>query len=214
MEVPKQLTALSCGASPGASPLHMQAARDLARVLHENQVSLVYGGGTTGLMGELARHLVTLSGPDSVHGIIPAPLVHLEHDGKLYEPRKHIINESIYGRTTTVEDMHTRKEMMFDEVIRGGEGGGFIALSGGYGTLEELMEITTWNQLAKHSMPVIMYNVNGYWAHVIDWIKEATAAGFVDVRNAEIVQEAFTANEAMEKIKKYEVAGGRFDLRW
>jgi hypothetical protein len=67
-----------CGASPGKSPAHMQAAKDLAKVMAEHKIQLVYGGGTVGLMGEIARELVKLSGPESVHGIIPAPLVKYE----------------------------------------------------------------------------------------------------------------------------------------
>ncbi|RMZ67745.1 lysine decarboxylase [Pyrenophora seminiperda CCB06] len=81
-------------------------------------------------------------GPDSVHGIIPEPLVKFENADPS-SPLGHCITESIYGRTTIVEDMHTRKRLMIEEVIRGELGGGFIALSGGYGIFEELIEITT-----------------------------------------------------------------------
>lgn len=99
---------------------------------------LVYGGGTNELMGEVARALVALSGPDAVHGIIPEPLLP-EKSGKS------VIDESVYGKTTVVKSMHERKKAMWLEVLRGGHGGGFVALSGGYGTFEELMEVATWN---------------------------------------------------------------------
>jgi len=105
-------------------------------------------------MGEIAKTLVSLSGPGSVHGIIPKALLRYERsyiedeagEGKEVDPRK-TIDEETYGRTTVVRDMHTRKQMMAQEVSDGGAGGGFVSLSGGYGTLEETMEMVTWNQL-------------------------------------------------------------------
>jgi uncharacterized protein (TIGR00730 family) len=94
-----------CGANPGASPLYTQAAEDLAKLLHKNGWNLVYGGGTVGLMGTLARTLVSLSGPTAVHGIIPRPLIKFEQKGQIPKAEE-------YGTTTVVEDMHARKAMM------------------------------------------------------------------------------------------------------
>src|SRR5438876_11878812 len=99
----------------------------------------VYGGGTVGLMGELAKTLVSLSGPDSVRGIIPDALVKYERDHTYQSTNGdnlQVPEERVYGRTTVVRDMHTRKQLMAREVIEGGPGSGFIGLSGGYGTLE------------------------------------------------------------------------------
>lgn len=105
-----------CDSSPGKSPLHMEAARSLAHALHQHNFSLVYGGGTVGLMGELARTLVGLSGPEAVHGIIPAPLVKYERglDSKDEEISEEgaLPEYRIYGKTTVVNDMHARKRMM------------------------------------------------------------------------------------------------------
>ena len=165
-------------------------------------------------MGEVARTLVSLSGPSSVHGIIPQPLVRYEQKHDPDDATAHNIDESIYGRTTVVKDMHTRKQMMAKEVIEGGPGGGFIALSGGYGTLEELMEITTWNQLGIHSMPVIIFNIDGYWDGLISWMKNAVDAGFIAPTNAGIVVEAKDAEEVVTALKEYKNAPGRFDLTW
>ncbi|KAF2711116.1 lysine decarboxylase-like protein-like protein [Pleomassaria siparia CBS 279.74] len=205
-----------CGASKGTSPVHLAAARSLAQVLHANKIKLVYGGGTVGLMGEVARTLVSLSGPNSVHGIIPQPLVKYEqnHDPTSDDPNAHTIDSSIYGQTTIVPDMHTRKQMMAKEVIEGGPGGGFVALSGGYGTLEELMEITTWNQLGIHSMPVIAFNVDGYWNGLLDWVKTAVTAGFIAPNSAGILVEALDAEEVLTCLKEYQSAEGRFNLNW
>ena len=100
-------------------------------------------------MGEVAKTLVSLSGPDSVHGIIPRALLRFERNyvenGAEVDP-KSVIDEETFGRMTAVETMHVRKQMMADEVTQGGPGSGFVALSGGYGTLEEIIENVTWNQ--------------------------------------------------------------------
>ena len=208
------LTPLSCGASNGTSPVHIESARALARALHESGSTLVYGGGTVGLMGEVARTLVSLSGPQSVHGIIPAPLVEFEQNHDPANPGSHSIDEALYGRTTVVKDMHTRKQMMAREVIEGGPGGGFVALSGGYGTFEELMEVTTWNQLGIHSMPVIVFNVDNYWTGLIEWVKNAVSSGFVGANNAGIIKEALSADEVVQTLRDYQNAPGRFKLTW
>ncbi|EKG11194.1 Cytokinin riboside 5'-monophosphate phosphoribohydrolase LOG [Macrophomina phaseolina MS6] len=185
---------------------------------------LVYGGGTVGLMGEVARTLVSLSGRDAVHGIIPAALVKLEQnydeaaaqaqtDGTRLGPRN-VIDEAIYGRTTVVKDMHTRKSMMAQEVIAGGPGGGFVALSGGYGTMEELMEVTTWNQLGIHDRGVVVFNVDGYYDGLIKWIKTAVTSGFISPNNAGILVEALSAEEVIQCLREYRNAEGRFKLNW
>ncbi|KAF2016717.1 hypothetical protein BU24DRAFT_208278 [Aaosphaeria arxii CBS 175.79] len=202
-----------CGASSGTSPAHLAAARSLAQHLHASGLSLVYGGGTVGLMGEVARTLVSLSGPSSVHGIIPEPLVKYEQKDAL-NASGHSIDESVYGRTTVVKDMHTRKQMMAKEVIEGGPGGGFVALSGGYGTLEELMEVTTWNQLGIHDMPVVVYNVEGYWDGLLRWVGDAVAHGFVKEGARGILKEARSAEEVVRGLGEYKSAEGRFNLTW
>ena len=196
--------------------MHLEAARALAHVLHKNNINLVYGGGTVGLMGEVARTLVSLSGPDSVHGIIPQPLVKYEqnHDPNNSDPNAHKIDPSIFGRTTVVKDMHTRKRMMAEEVVAGGPGGGFVALSGGYGTLEELAEVTTWNQLGIHDMPVIIFNVEGYWGALIEWVKTAVQSGFISTTNGGIIVEASNADEVLIRLKEYKNVEGRLNLTW
>jgi uncharacterized protein (TIGR00730 family) len=114
-----------CGASPGTSQEYMEAAQSVASLLHKNNWNLVYGGGTVGLMGAVARTLVSLSRPNSVHGIIPRALIRFEQQGSVPP-----VNE--YGKTIIVDDMHTRKAMM------GKMSNAFVALPGGFGTMEEL----------------------------------------------------------------------------
>jgi uncharacterized protein (TIGR00730 family) len=113
-----------------------------------------------------------------------------------------------------VPDMHTRKQLMAKEVIGGGPGGGFVALSGGYGTFEELMEVTTWNQLGIHNMPVIVLNIDNYWTGLIDWVKNAVTSGFVSPGTAGIVVEALSPEEVIKCLNEYQSAPGRFNLTW
>lgn len=165
-------------------------------------------------MGELAKTLVQLSGPQSVHGIIPKALLRFERDYADGENASKTIDESLFGRTTVVKDMHERKQMMAQEVIDGGEGSGFVALSGGYGTLEELMEIVTWNQLGIHAKGVVVFNVDGYWDGILAWVKKAVGSGFIAENNAGIMAEGTTATEVVDALKNYENAAGRFKLKW
>ncbi|KAG0648189.1 Bifunctional cytokinin biosynthesis [Hyphodiscus hymeniophilus] len=110
--------------------------------------------------------------------------------------------------------MHSRKHLMAKEVLEGGEGSGFVALSGGYGTLEELMEVVTWNQLGIHNRGVVMLNVEGYWDGLIKWVENSVEAGFVGVSNRAIIKEAKTAEDAIKELKAYRVSEGRFKLQW
>ena len=168
-------------------------------------------------MGEIARTLVSLSGPSSVHGIIPAPLVKYEQSGydlSSYSSKNSIAADQQYGRTTVVKDMHTRKQLMAKEVIEGGPGSGFVALSGGYGTLEELFEAITWNQLGIHGKGIVVYNVEGYYDGLIQWVKTAVSAGFIAPGNAGILVEALDAEEVVQQLREYRMAEGRFDLEW
>ena len=179
--------------------------------MHEKNINLVYGGGTVGIMGEVAKTLVSLSGPDSVHGIIPEALMRFERAAEDGQPA---IDESVFGRTTVVPDMHTRKQMMAREVIDGGLGGGFVALSGGYGTLEELMEIVTWNQLGIHARGIVAFNVEGYWDGLLQWVKKAVGSGFIADNNAGIIVEATDADAVIAALADYKNAEGRFKLDW
>ena len=217
----------SCGSSPGTSPAHIAAAHALAQSLHRHSITLVYGGGTVGLMGELARTLVSLSGPESVHGIIPEALMAYEQAGRpapsASTPKNGTtsagssngsIDEKIYGRTTVVKDMHTRKGMMAQAVIDGGPGSGFVALAGGYGTLEELMEMVTWNQLGIHGRAIVVFNVEGYWDGLLEWVRRAVAEGFVAESNKGIMVEAREVEEVISALTGYRVSEGRLGLDW
>lgn len=210
----------SCGSSPGTSPVHLEAARSLARVFAARKITLVYGGGTAGIMGEIARTLVSISGPDSVRGIIPGPLIALEQEGRpgttaATNPKlPSWVDENTFGRMTVVPDMHTRKQLMAKKVMEGGPGSGFVALSGGFGTLEELMEVTTWNQLGIHGNGVVVFNVDGYYNGLIQWVKTAVSAGFIAPGNGGILVEALDAEEVVKQLREYRMSKQRFNLDW
>ncbi|CAI7660023.1 unnamed protein product [Penicillium glandicola] len=224
-----------CGSVPGNSPVHMKAARALAEEFHKHNVQLVYGGGTTGLMGEVARALVSLSGPKAVHGIIPRALVkvatasgmreHTEGQTSAQEAGKAAervvdsadadgIPESEYGVTTIVPDMHTRKRLMATKVLEGGPGSGFVSLAGGFGTIEEVMEMTTWNQLGIHKVAVVLLNINGYWDGLLTWVRNAVKEGYISPSNGEILAEAKEVSEVWPKLLAYRVSTGRMQLNW
>jgi uncharacterized protein (TIGR00730 family) len=93
-------------------------------------------------------------------------------------------------------------------------GSGFIALSGGYGTLEELMEVVTWNQLGIHSRGVVVYNVEGYWDGLLEWVRNSVRAGFVGEGTKGIIKEARTAEDAVRELRGYKAEEGRFKLEW
>jgi uncharacterized protein (TIGR00730 family) len=131
----------------------------MGRALLARGIDLVFGGGRVGLMGVLAD--TVLAGGGQVFGVIPAKLQELElgHDG--------------CTELFVVDTMHTRKQKMARLAD------GFVALPGGYGTLEELFEVTTWTQLEYHRKPVGLLNVHGYYDHLVAWIAHAAERGFV-----------------------------------
>ncbi|KAK4494589.1 hypothetical protein PRZ48_013945 [Zasmidium cellare] len=176
-----------CGSAPGNSPAHVEQAQRLAQLFHKHNITLIFGGGTTGVMGALAAELVRLSGPNAVHGVIPEALVRFERDETDQKPSETV--DPSFGRTTRVPDMHTRKQMM-------------------------VQEITTWNQLGIHDKPVVLFNVEGYWDGLLTWIKKATEAGFVREGNADILVEAHSAEDVVKRLRDYETAGGRLELDW
>ncbi|KAM0078893.1 hypothetical protein ACKRZS_008759 [Fusarium odoratissimum] len=180
------------GSSSGNDPKHIQAAKNLAFSLHSNNYKLVYGGGTTGIMGAIASTLVQLSGPSAVQGIIPVALA--KYEEKL---TKKNADPSKFGSRTVVKDMHTRKRLMIDAVIGGAPGSGFVALSGGYGTLEELLETTTWYQLGIHQCGICVFDVCGFYKGLLDWVDQAAQAGFVGTEDVDILRIATTAEEVI-----------------
>ena len=148
-----------CGSSPGLDPRYAAAAVDLARGLVARGLGVVFGGGSVGLMGVLADHVLSAGG--SVTGVIPHGLAarELAHRG--------------VSDMRVVPTMHARKALMAELAD------GFVALPGGIGTLEELFEIVTWGQLGIHHKPVGVLNVAGYYDPLVALLEHAAAEGFV-----------------------------------
>lgn len=171
-------------------------------------------------MGEIARTLVSLAGPEAVHGIIPEPLVKYERDPTYTssvvngDKKLAIPEEKVFGRTTIVPDMHTRKRMMAQEVAAGGPGSGFVALPGGFGTMEELLEICTWNQLGIQSRGICVLNVNGFYDGLLGWITKSVEEGFIRPGNMDILAAADTPEEAVKKLRDYKVSESVLKLQW
>src|SRR5580692_10239185 len=131
-----------CGSSPGTDPAFVGTAQSFGKILAENGIRLVYGGGSVGLMGAVAE-AVLKNGGDSL-GIIPEFLTRRERPRQLAQ------------ETIVTRDMHERKQKMFDYADA------FVALPGGIGTLEELVQQMTWAQLGRHKKPILVANINGY----------------------------------------------------
>lgn len=148
-----------CGSSSGADPIFADHAADLGRRIAEAGMSLVYGGGDVGLMGMVARAVLSAGG--HVTGIIPDFL----------RKRENMIEEA--QELVVVPDMHTRKQMMFDRADA------FVALPGGIGTLEELVEQMTWSQLGRHRKPILLLDVRGFWRPLITLFDHMRAEGFI-----------------------------------
>jgi uncharacterized protein (TIGR00730 family) len=148
-----------CGSGLGRDPRHQADARAFGEVLATNGVSLVYGGGGMGLMGTVATSVLEHGG--HVTGIIPDFLVNREF--MLEEAQEHIITK----------DMHERKRLMFERADA------FVALPGGIGTLEELVEQLTWAQLGQHKKPILIANINGYWEPLLAMLEHMTAHAFI-----------------------------------
>ncbi|SMN20174.1 similar to Saccharomyces cerevisiae YJL055W Putative protein of unknown function, proposed to be involved in the metabolism of purine and pyrimidine base analogues [Maudiozyma saulgeensis] len=220
-----------CGSSAGRNPIYSRDARELGELFHKLGWQLVYGGGTTGLMGEIAKATMGPRYDGRVHGIIPSALVSKERNSKdddnendtssiksteLEDQIKMDVDNHKgstpiswkFGKTTVVSDMHSRKRLMADE------SDAFVAMPGGYGTFEEIMECITWSQLGIHNKPVILFNIDGFYDSLLEFISHSIEAGFISHSNGNIVQVATTAEEVIQKIQEYKVPEGRFNLKW
>ncbi len=154
-----------CGSQAGQRPDYVDAARVLGRALAENGVRLIFGGGTQGIMGTVAQSV--LDGGGLVTGIIPGFL----------QSREAANGDRLkFDELIVTDDMHARKHTMFDR------SGAFVALPGGIGTLEEIVEIMTWAQLGRHRRPMVLANIGGFWDPLLELLKHMDAEGFLHSR--------------------------------
>lgn len=172
-----------CGSRPGAHPEYAEGARALGKLMAERELKLVYGGGSTGIMGAIADAVLEHGG--YVIGVIPHGLHHRE--------LTHQELDELY----VVDTMHERKAMMAEK------SDAFAALPGGFGTLEELFEALTWGQLGIHKKPCGLLNTKGYWDPLLEMLHHALDEGFIDTSQRSLVLEADTPAELLERIDEY-----------
>jgi hypothetical protein len=169
--------AVYCGSADGNDPAYLAEARALGTAIAASGLGMVYGGASVGLMGAVAD--AALSGGAPVVGVLPQVLVDSE------------IAHSGLTRLELVPTMHQRKARM------AALADAFLVLPGGYGTLEELLEVVTWAQLRIHAKPCILINTAGYWDGLLEFLDTAVAAGFLKSRNRALLQVAENAEEAV-----------------
>ncbi|THU62510.1 hypothetical protein C4D60_Mb01t05900 [Musa balbisiana] len=172
-----------CGSNSGNRTVFSDAALDLGRELVRRRIDLVYGGGSVGLMGLISQ--AVYDGGCHVLGVIPQALMPLEISGETV------------GQVKIVSDMHERKALMAQQADA------FIALPGGYGTMEEVMEMTTWSQLGIHDKPVGLLNVDGYYNSLLELFDNGVQEGFIKPACRHIVLSASTADELLTKMELY-----------
>ena len=180
-----------CGSSKGNDPVYENTALELAEIIINQGLTMVYGGGSIGIMGVLADQILSLNG--KVIGVIPKFLYDLEvgHDN---------VTELII-----VESMHERKQKMAEI------SDGFLALPGGFGTLEEMGEILTWIQLKLIRKPIGLLNINGFYDQFLDMLDNMVAAGFLKKNNRDILLSSSDPGEIINIIKNAPVFE---DTKW
>lgn len=167
------------GSSFGRKEEYVKEAVELGRLIGENGLSLVYGGGSLGLMGAVARN-ARESGAEVI-GILPEAM-----------NKDYVVEGNVETTLLVVRDMHERKKLMYEK------SDAFIALPGGIGTLEELFEIFTWKQLGYHVKPVVLLNVKNYFDHIISFLKHSVEEGFLTKEVFSSLHVAENAKDALD----------------
>ena len=157
--MPVAAIAVFCGSKKGNNPLYIQHAKELGKILVQFKVTLIYGGGSTGIMGAIADTVMENNG--NVTGVIPRVLVDWEHQ-----------HENI-TELLVVDDMHSRKKKLYELCDAA------VILPGGFGTLDELFEMLTWNQLSIHDKPLFIINSAGFYNALIGHMRNFEKEGFL-----------------------------------
>ncbi len=168
------------GSSAATSPELLAMAERVGAMIAARHMGMIYGGGSTGMMGASASGAMTHGG--TVHGIIPRFLQNLE-----------VVNEDI-SRLTVTENMHQRKQMMYEEADA------FIVLPGGFGTMEEMIEVLTWCQLKVINKPIFIFNPDGYWDHMLAMFDHAATIGFIRPQHKSLVQALTSLTEIADAL--------------
>ncbi|KAK6942543.1 LOG family [Dillenia turbinata] len=194
-----------CGSNSGAKASYKEAATELGKLLVEKKIDLVYGGGSGGLMGIVSQ--AVLDGGSHVLGFVPCLSLKWHpsfystsfsfhwHGHKLCHMGK--VTGSPVGEVIIVSNIHERKA----EMARHADA--FIALPGGYGTLEELLEVLSWAQLNIHNKPVGLLNVDGFYSPLLSFLDKATDEGFISQKSRGIIVSAPTAKELLSILEEH-----------
>lgn len=174
-----------CGANSGRKPLYQETAVAMGRALAARGLRLVYGGGSVGLMGILARTAAAHGSP--VVSVIPKSLLTRELSGDLI------------GEAVIVDTMTERKTIMAQR------SDGFIAMPGGFGTLDELFEMITWGQLGIHAKPMGILNIDGYFTPLIQMIDHAVAEGFIRPQHRQLFVESDDPEDLLHQLATQDV---------
>lgn len=175
-----------CGSSVPADHRYRDAARALGTLVARRGVTLVYGGGSVGLMGQLADAALGHGG--RVIGVIPTGLFAKE------------VNHTGLTELRQVGSMHERKKLMYDL------SDAFVVLPGGLGTLEELAEVATWSQLGLHSKPIVLFDVDGFWEPLASQLDRMAGTGFVTPDSRALIRWTSSAEEALAVLAAAEPA--------
>src|SRR5499433_509737 len=182
-----------CGSGPGTNPHFIESAKLLGRSFAENGIRLVYGGGSLGLMGAIATSLLDHGG--IVTGIIPDLLTMREN--ALTRVQEMIVTP----------DMHERKRLMFER------SDAFVALPGGVGTLEELVEQLTWKQLGRHAKPVLLANIDNFWEPLFSLLSHMRQTEFIRAGLSVDILKADRVEEILPRLRAgYAQANGQKDM--
>jgi uncharacterized protein (TIGR00730 family) len=181
-EKSKKWVCVFCGSADGVRPEYVTTACELGRRIAESGYGLLYGGATVGLMGAIADAALAAGG--AVVGVIPDVIMDRE------------IGHQRLTELHVVRTMHERKAMLAERADA------FVALPGGYGTMDEFIEIVTWAQLRIHAKPCVLMNVSGYYDKLLRFFDAAVGEGFIKQENRGLVQVARDAAETLEMIER------------
>lgn len=174
-----------CGSSPGVRAEYAEAARALGELVAKKGLTLVYGGGHVGMMGHLADAAIAAGG--EVVGVIPEHLM-----------RPEVAHQQL-SELLVVDSMHTRKRTMAERADA------FVVLPGGYGTFEEMFEMVTWLQLRLHAKPVGIVNVEGYFDHLLAFLRHAAGEGFIRPQHWDLIIVEPSPSLLLERLPLHEV---------
>jgi len=184
----KKWIAVFCASAAGVHGEYMEQAQTMGRTIAERGYGLVYGGATVGTMGAVASAALDAGG--AVMGVIPEVL------------REREIEHRGLAELHVVRSMHERKAMM------AGRADAFLALPGGYGTLDEFIEVLTWAQLRIHTKPCVLVNVRGYYDGLLTFLDTGVAEGFLKPENRELIRVASDAEDGLRVLEELWAAQG------